>query len=62
MRRANVWKKAACVALSLLYFLQIKPQVVQAADYLAGRTGSTVTVRDTDGDVDGDGSVRKKQR
>ena len=33
MRRANVWKKAACVALSLLYFLQIKPQVVQAADY-----------------------------
>ena len=29
---------------------------------LAGRTGSTVTVRDTDGDVDGDGSVRKKQR
>ena len=27
MRRANVWKKAACVALSLLYFLQIKPQV-----------------------------------
>ena len=29
MRRANVWKKAACVALSLLYFLQIKPQVVQ---------------------------------
>ncbi len=32
MRRANV-KKAACVALSLLYFLQIKPQVVQAADY-----------------------------
>ena len=33
MRRANVWKKAACVAVSLLYFLQIKPQVVQAADY-----------------------------
>ena len=29
---------------------------------LAGRTGSIVTVRDTDGDVDGDGSVRKKQR
>ena len=29
---------------------------------LGGRSGSTVTVRETDGDVDGYGSVRKKQR
>ena len=60
MRRANVWKKAACVALSLLYFFTDKAAGGAGGRLLAGRTGSTVTVRDTDGDVDGDGSVRKK--